>query len=96
MKNYHDIKLNELSEEIVSKSVESLSTYILPEDKLKIVEEYTKDQETWWALYHHGWGTAIRNHLRDTVCLDDRLPDKNWDDYYIPLVEIVCGIRQYG
>lgn len=51
---------------------------------------------------HHGWGTAIRNVLRDAGIGDNQLPaapyengqtHQNWDDYYIAAVEAAVGLR---
>lgn len=94
MIKFHDDKLKELSQEITEKSVIYLKS-ILTEDSVKtIVQEWSHNPETWWAMAHHGWGTSVRNSLRDNVCLDDKLPSGNWDDYYIPLVEIAVGVRK--
>jgi len=81
---------------IIDKSVESLKRLFMDDLITDITEAHEKDPETWWALYHHGWGTNIRNYLRDNVCLDDKLPTNNWDDYYIQFVEMACGIRQWN
>ena len=89
---HHDYELSRLDIDTVEKSIHELRELITIADATKIREEYKKDPNTWWAAYHHGWGTAIRNHLRDKVCLDDQLPSGNWDDYYIRLVEKACGI----
>lgn len=90
---HHDKMYKELPEWIANRGIEQLISLISVEDVQKIKDEYHKDPDTWWAAYHHGWGTNIRNFLRDKVCLDDRLPSGNWDDYYIPLVEIAVGVR---
>ena len=78
---------------IVNKSVEELKTILDRNEIEQIKEAHKEDPETWWALYHHGWGTAIRNFLRNNVCKDDELPSGNWDDYYIQVVELVCDVR---
>jgi hypothetical protein len=64
----------------------------------------TADQTT--LSGHHGWGTAIRNVLRDEELgagiRDEDLPDapyasglthRNWDDYYVQAVEAALGLR---
>ena len=48
----------------------------------------------WWAGSHFFWGMRVRNMFRDLVCLDDKLPSGNWDDYYIQVVE-ECVRRYY-
>lgn len=79
---------------IVEKGVEHLKTILNDSTRGMILIKWHDDPAEWWAFYHHGWGTAIRNSLRDHVCKDDQLPSGNWDDYYIQLVEIACGVRE--
>lgn len=79
--------------EIIDKGVAYLKSLISEKDKADIRKMAADDPAEWWALYHHGWGTAIRNKLRHHVCLDKELPSGNWDDYYIQMVEIACGVR---
>lgn len=78
---------------IINKSVEELKKELPLDVVQEIKNAYKKDPETWWAFYHHGWGTSIRNFLRDKVCKDDELPSGNFDDYYIQLVELACELR---
>lgn len=87
-------RLEELPVWIRKSAVLALQDVLSEGDVLAIREDHAKDPRTWWALSHHGWGTGIRNFLRHTVCLDNELPSGNWDDYYIQLVEIYCGIRK--
>lgn len=42
---------------------------------------------------HTGWGMGLRNYLRDHGLRDGFLPRGNWDDYYIPTLEIALGFR---
>lgn len=80
---------------IIQKGVKFLDVVLLDITKAEITKAYKNDPKTWWAAYHHGWGTNIRNSLRDNVCRDDELPSKNWDDYYVQLVEVACGLRNF-
>lgn len=91
-----DEYISECPKEIVEKSLLALKNNLDNVIVQQIRDEYKKDPETWWAMYHHGWGTSIRNGLRTEVCLDDKLPSGNWDDYYIQVVEIFCGLRKYN
>jgi hypothetical protein len=79
---------------IIKKSVEELQNLLTDEAIETTKMFHSRDPKTWWAIYHHGWGTGMRNYLRDKVCLDDQLPSGNWDDYYIQLIEMTCGIRE--
>lgn len=97
MKNitkHHDEMIEGLSPEIKEKAIKHLKKIITLETAEQIKDDYLKDSDTWWAKEHFGWGMRIRNFLRDNVCLDIVLPSQNWDDYYIPLIEIACGLRK--
>lgn len=85
--------LEKCPEWIVRKGVAHLKTILDNGTRGMIYIKWKDDPIHWWASYHHGWGTAIRNSLRDHVCTDAELPSGNWDDYYIQLVEIACGAR---
>jgi|GEM_PF-3059140 len=89
-----DISLMELDIHIIAEGVNHLRKILDSDTVQQIKMKHEKDPKNWWAFHHHGWGTAIRNSLRDNVCLDDKLPSKNWDDYYIQLVELACGLRK--
>jgi hypothetical protein len=47
----------------------------------------------WFNGSHFYAGMWIRNKLRDAGMLDQYLPDGNWDDYYVPLLEWWLGFR---
>lgn len=90
----HHLKcFEELPEDIREKGITFLSSLLSDEDKKYIREDFEKDSDTWWAISHFNWGMRIRNRLRDNVCLDNKLPSGNWDDYYVILVEKACGLR---
>jgi hypothetical protein len=96
IEKWFDKCVEECPKWIAEKSVEYLKLFFTDQDKSDITEEWKKDHNKWWALYHHGWGTAIRNNLRDNVCRDDKLPSGNWDDYYIQFVEIALELRKFN
>jgi hypothetical protein len=92
---YHENCLKEMPIDMLEKAVRFLVKWVNDEDKKLIREAYVKDPATWWAGYHFGWGMDTRNALRSEAKLDDGLlPKKNWDDYYIPCVEIALGLRE--
>ncbi len=90
----HDQYLKELPVWIIEKSIPVLKIWLGTRIIFQIRGDAESDPELWWADKHHGWGTAVRNHLREEVCLDTELPSGNWDDYYIQLVELACEIRK--
>lgn len=89
----HTNSLKELPNEIVDSAVQCLKITLLDETIDEIRSAFMEDKNTWWVSSHFHWGMNIRNLLRDNVCLDDKLPSGNWDDYYVPLVELACGVR---
>ena len=48
-----------------------------------------------YASFHHGMGMGIRNYLRQNKLTDDLLPEQNWDDYYMPVLERALTVA-YG
>jgi hypothetical protein len=92
--NIMDKFMKECPPKIVKESLVALDGILDQVTRARIKEEHKKDPKTWWAFYHHGWGTAVRNALRDKVCLDKELPSGNWDDYYIQIIEIYLGLRE--
>jgi hypothetical protein len=98
MENYeefHDRMLDECPLWIVIKAVKFLKKEIPLDVAEQIKEEYEKDPGHWCTPYHFSWGMFIRNKLRDNVCLDDKLPSGNFDDYYVRFVEIAVGARSF-
>ena len=63
----------------------------LPDDSKIEIRNAMQESDMWYVSHHFYWGMAIRNLLRDKVCLDDKLPTRNWDDYYIECVEAAVG-----
>jgi hypothetical protein len=94
IQDHHNKSISEIPEEIKNSAVQALKTVLSDMVISEIQKAHENDPVTWWAAEHFSWGMGVRNFLRDNVCLDDKLPSGNWDDYYIPIVEIVCGLRK--
>lgn len=94
--DYYEQKLYEIPPDVLEGSVEALKKHIPENLKKSLVESYKKCKpgEWWFAEYHFGLGMSIRNALRQLGFSDRRLPDKNWDDYYVKVVEIAIGLRE--
>jgi hypothetical protein len=94
-----DDRLYELPKWIVEKSVKVLQETLDVETVQTIKKLWKINPVNWFAGSHFSWGMAIRNLLRDKVCLDDKLNEnekyQNWDNYYVQLVEIAIGVRIY-
>ena len=89
-------KLESLDHEFVEKVVAFLRVYFTQEARDEIRALIDKGGLSHWiGGIHHGWGTAVRNLLRENGFTDDMLPDKNWDDYYGQMVEIAVGARHW-
>lgn len=96
--DYYNLRLAELPECVVEKAVKVLQENLSSEMKLHIFNLVKLSPLYWTSKFflHHGWGTNIRNLLRNEVCLDEDLPSLwGWDDYYTQLVEIAVGYRKY-
>ena len=91
---FQNDKFEEIPTDILNKAVELLKNEITEITKKEIREDIKNNPLYWFAPYHFGWGMAIRNLLRDKVCLDDKLPSGNWDDYYVQIIEIVARDRK--
>jgi hypothetical protein len=78
---------NALSQEKKNKVIKFLRKIIPDDDKLKIRQLIHEAPEGWFAFYHHGWGTAIRNALRHKRFGEKYFGINNLDDIYVELVE---------
>ncbi len=85
--------MNDLPDWIVEKSVTYLKT--LPDKAQEQLKQayHELPKDSFIGMIHFGWGMACRNNLRKHVCLDDQLPSKNWDDYYIELLELALELE---
>jgi hypothetical protein len=86
--DYLQDRLNNMEPVLRDKMLACLQQAIPPEDKELIRAAIAKDPYTWWSLYHHGWGTAIRNLLRNHGFGEKETGIENLDDVYIQLVEL--------
>jgi hypothetical protein len=90
---FHNDRMAELEPWIVEKAVKFLSElHPLVEETREL---YKEDPIHWISPYHFSTGMAIRNLLRKEVCLDSQLPSGNFDDYYVQLMEVAAGCREY-
>lgn len=88
-----DEKYKEIPSVFLNDCVNFLKSELSDETKTSIVELYNEKGSNWIDGHHFGWGMSIRNLLRENGFADDMLPDKNWDDYYIQVVECAIGVR---
>lgn len=86
-------KLLETPTDIIAKSLAFLRGAIEPELQEYMLEVFKEGGPMWFMPQHMGLGLKIRNRLRECVAPDEALPDKNWDDYYIQMIEMVIGVR---
>jgi hypothetical protein len=89
-------RMVEMPTNILNKAIELLKKEIDAKTQDEIRESIKDNPLYWFAPYHFGWGMAIRNLLRDKVCLDNKLPSGTWDDYYVQIIEIVVHARMYS
>ncbi|MEP0874160.1 hypothetical protein NDA01_31170 [Trichocoleus desertorum AS-A10] len=92
-RRYLDQKLREIPPGILEKAIAVFQT--LPEEfKTECRVRHAIEPDTWMNSWHFSVGTQLRNMLRDQGLRDDLLPDKNWHDYYIPVLEVSLGLRE--
>lgn len=93
---YHQKLYAELSDEVKRQGMEILRTY-LPKNDLPLIAGQIREYGTvvWMSKFqeHFGWGMVVRNLLRQHGLKDDVLATRNWDDYYVLLVEDACKCK---
>jgi hypothetical protein len=87
LRQIHEEKWAELSDDVKTKAVAIIQAEFTEDLKEEIRGMIRNDPNDWCSLYHHGWGTGVRNLLREKGLTDDMTPDGNWDDYYVMVVE---------
>jgi len=85
-----------LSEEKKNKAINCLKKEITKELKIGLRILIKKDPDEWFAMYHRGWGTAIRNLLRHKGFGEKYFGINNLDDIYVELVEDAVKERKNG
>jgi hypothetical protein len=92
---HHDAEWDRLPDEIKHKAINFLQRYIPDDQKSSLLHMYEKGPIDWASQFHFFGGIQIRNALRANVCFDDKLPSKQWDDYYLACIEVALGVREY-
>jgi hypothetical protein len=86
-----------LPRDFVLKAASALNFDLEEQTRQRVYDEWLVTGGSWWIPYHFEWGMAIRNRLRSLVCPDEQIPVtqdfQNWDNFYVPLVELAVGIR---
>lgn len=94
-KEYFDKKFAEIPKEVLIGCTKLILDEFPQDVKDEIKEMYEKDGENRWAIpYHNSWGMGVRNLFREEGFLDKQLPDGNWDDYYVQVIEFALGLRE--
>jgi hypothetical protein len=78
---------NALLDEKKKKAIKLLKKMIPNDIKLEIKTLINNDSEGWFGMYHHGWGTSIRNLLRRKGFGEKYFGINNLDDIYVELIE---------
>ena len=87
LRQIHEEKWAELSDDVKTKAIAIIQAEFTEELKEEIRGMIWNDPNNWIGMHHHGWGTGVRNLLREKGLPDNLTPDGNWDDYYIMVVE---------
>lgn len=91
---YLDEKYNEIPKNFLKKCVKFLQDEMPQETKDEIIQAHKEHGVNWIGGSHHFFGMYVRNKLRENGFTDDYLPDQNWDDYYIQVLEASVGLRE--
>ena len=95
--SYFDKKYDEIPKDVLKKATKILNEYLSQEDKAFIIDKFNRHGKVEWMMSiprgHFEVGMAIRNLLRDKGLSDECLPDKNWDDYYIQVIEKALNLQ---
>lgn len=86
--------LREADPALVDRAVAKLQATLTKDDVEALRELHEGNPATWWAQYgwHFHGGMSVRNVLREAVA-DAELPSGNWDDFYVPVLEVALGVR---
>lgn len=93
-RDYLEQKLMEIPKDVLEGTVQLLKKSVPEKLKNLLKEIYKKDPDNWMIPYHFGFGMSIRNVIREGGFPDKKLPDGNWDDYYVQVLEIAIGVRE--
>lgn len=88
-----------LPEPLRTRAVDYLRAELHPDTLHHVRRAHAEDPDEWWTAFHMFGGMAIRNLLRDVI-KDKELPPvmyggrpmRNWDDYYIQVLEEAAGV----
>jgi len=94
---FFEEKLNEIPEDVLLDAINCLNNVIPRHNKKEIstlIDRYGSHKWIYAVNDHFHWGMYIRNKLRSSNLPDNLLPDNNWDDYYVLVIEIVVSKRK--
>lgn len=95
--DYFNNKFSEIPPSVLKRATDVISLFP-KEVKADITAAFEEFGPMEWVhkaptLGHFFWGMGVRNMLRDAGLSDDLLPDGNWDDYYIQVIEYTLGLN---
>lgn len=91
LREFHMGELAKLDPEYRDRCVSYLRTKIPSEVLCRVYAMYNDDPVNWSVEFHFSAGMAVRNLLRNGGFTDNQLPSGNWDDYYVPILELAAG-----
>ena len=95
---FHNARWAEVSPNMRARAVEIFDAHLAHQkpEIMRAIDHHGLGGAGWLHANHahHGWGTMVRNLLRDNGLTDDRFPTGNLDDYYSQLIEFWVGARQ--
>lgn len=93
--DYYDARFNEIPSDVLKAAALVVQENIDSDSQKNIAKYFAKRGRQAWIheVGHHMFGMWFRNKLRHENLKDDRLPAKNWDDYYVAVIEYALGLR---
>lgn len=90
---YFNDKLAEVPDEVIDAVIEFLEEELPRQSRWDLCAQWNKDKHKFGEVGHQTWGKIILRRMRDEGLTDDLVPDANWDDYYLQIIEIFIGVR---
>jgi hypothetical protein len=93
--NYLDRYIAALPEHLLRAYLNFLEAWLSDELRTYIMDAHAAYGEDWPLKnrFYYQAGMEVRSALIQAGYHEAELPEGTWDDYYVPLLEIVVGLR---
>lgn len=93
-----DAKFHTIPKDVLATAVKIIQDNLSDAVKKEVTARFNKHGSHFWIfpdMGHFGFGMGVRNLLRENGLKDNLLPDKNWDDYYVAVIEYALGLKLF-